>query len=95
MSACRYAFIIFRQTDDYTHYAYGMRIHKLLILTGIDRVYLFILMNSYADAVRVGVAGATGYTGQELLRLLARIRGVRLAAAMGSPGRRAAARARR
>jgi N-acetyl-gamma-glutamyl-phosphate reductase len=34
----------------------------------------------------VGVAGATGYTGVELLRLLARHPGVRIAAAMGSPG---------
>ena len=43
-------------------------------------------MNSYAIAVRVGVAGATGYTGVELLRLLGRHPGVRIAAAMGSPG---------
>src|SRR4051812_39028869 len=43
-------------------------------------------MNSYATAVRVGVAGATGYTGVELLRLLARHPGVRLSAAMGAPG---------
>ncbi len=43
-------------------------------------------MNSYTDAVRVGVAGATGYTGVELLRLLGRHPGVRIAAAMGSPG---------
>jgi N-acetyl-gamma-glutamyl-phosphate reductase len=43
-------------------------------------------MNSYAVAVRVGVAGATGYTGVELLRLLGRHPGVRIAAAMGSPG---------
>src|SRR3982751_104533 len=43
-------------------------------------------MNSYATTVRVGVAGATGYTGVELLRLLARHPAVRLAAAMGSPG---------
>src|SRR4051812_4947475 len=43
-------------------------------------------MNSYAVTVRVGVAGATGYTGVELLRLLARHPGVRLAAAMGAPG---------
>jgi N-acetyl-gamma-glutamyl-phosphate reductase len=32
------------------------------------------------------VAGATGYTGVELLRLLGRHPGVRIAAAMGSPG---------
>ena len=43
-------------------------------------------MNSYAATVRVGVAGATGYTGVELLRLLARHPGVRLSAAMGAPG---------
>jgi N-acetyl-gamma-glutamyl-phosphate reductase len=43
-------------------------------------------MNSYTDTVRVGVAGATGYTGVELLRLLGRHPGVRIAAAMGSPG---------
>src|SRR6476469_9032379 len=43
-------------------------------------------MNSYADAVRVGVAGATGYTGVELLRLLARHPAVRVSAAMGAPG---------
>lgn len=43
-------------------------------------------MNSYTNPVRVGVAGATGYTGVELLRLLARHPGVRIAAAMGSPG---------
>jgi N-acetyl-gamma-glutamyl-phosphate reductase len=43
-------------------------------------------MNSYAAAIRVGVAGATGYTGVELLRLLGRHPGVRIAAAMGSPG---------
>src|SRR5258708_32308785 len=43
-------------------------------------------MNSYAEMVRVGVVGATGYTGVELLRLLGRHPGVRIAAAMGSPG---------
>ena len=43
-------------------------------------------MNTYAATVRVGVAGATGYTGVELLRLLSRHPGVRLAAAMGAPG---------
>jgi len=43
-------------------------------------------MNSYSQAVRVGVAGATGYTGVELLRFLARHPRVQLAAAMGSPG---------
>ena len=43
-------------------------------------------MNSYTETVRVGVAGATGYAGVELLRLLGRHPGVRIAAAMGSPG---------
>jgi N-acetyl-gamma-glutamyl-phosphate reductase len=36
--------------------------------------------------VRVGVAGATGYSGVELLRLLARHPHARIAAAMGAPG---------
>jgi len=43
-------------------------------------------MNTYAEPIRVGVAGATGYTGVELLRLLARHPGARLSAAMGGPG---------
>jgi N-acetyl-gamma-glutamyl-phosphate reductase len=43
-------------------------------------------MNSYSDTVRVGVAGATGYSGVELLRLLARHPHARIAAAMGAPG---------
>jgi N-acetyl-gamma-glutamyl-phosphate reductase len=46
-------------------------------------------MNSYTQGngdVRVGIAGATGYTGVELIRLLARHPRARLAAAMGSPG---------
>ena len=43
-------------------------------------------MNSYADVVRVGIAGATGYTGVELIRLLARHPKAHLSAAMGSPG---------
>jgi N-acetyl-gamma-glutamyl-phosphate reductase len=43
-------------------------------------------MNSYTDTVRVGVAGATGYSGVELLRLLARHPHARIAAAMGAPG---------
>jgi N-acetyl-gamma-glutamyl-phosphate reductase len=43
-------------------------------------------MNNYAAGVRVGVAGATGYTGVELIRLLARHPGVQIAAAMGAPG---------
>jgi N-acetyl-gamma-glutamyl-phosphate reductase len=43
-------------------------------------------MNTYASPVRVGVAGATGYSGVELLRLLARHPHARIAAAMGAPG---------
>ena len=43
-------------------------------------------MNTYTDDVRVGIAGATGYTGVELIRLLARHPRARLSAAMGSPG---------
>src|SRR3954463_4996019 len=43
-------------------------------------------MNSYAQTVRVGVAGATGYTGVELIKLLSRHPGVRVSAAMGAPG---------
>jgi N-acetyl-gamma-glutamyl-phosphate reductase len=43
-------------------------------------------MNSYASPVRVGVAGATGYSGVELMRLLARHPHARIAAAMGAPG---------
>ena len=42
-------------------------------------------MNSYAS-VRVGVAGATGYAGVELVRRLARHPSVHLEAAMGSAG---------
>jgi N-acetyl-gamma-glutamyl-phosphate reductase len=42
-------------------------------------------MNTYAH-VRVGVAGATGYSGVELLRRLARHPAVELKAAMGSMG---------
>ncbi len=41
-------------------------------------------MNTYPPPVRVGVAGATGYAGQELVGLLARHPGVRLEAAMSS-----------
>ena len=41
-------------------------------------------MNSYSSPVRVGVAGATGYAGQELVALLARHPHVRLQAAMSS-----------
>ncbi len=41
---------------------------------------------SGSSPVRVAIAGATGYAGQELLRLLARHPGVRLTAAMSSGG---------
>lgn len=41
-------------------------------------------MNTYSSPVRVGIAGATGYAGQELVALLARHPGVSLAAAMSS-----------
>src|SRR5512145_2713904 len=41
-------------------------------------------MNIYSPPVRVGIAGATGYAGQELVALLARHPHVRLAAAMSS-----------
>src|SRR5436189_6179273 len=43
-------------------------------------------MNSYSQQVRVGVAGATGYSGVELLRLLARHPAAEVVAAMGAPG---------
>jgi len=42
-------------------------------------------MNSYSR-VRVGVVGATGYSGVELLRLLSRHPAAELVAAMGAPG---------
>jgi N-acetyl-gamma-glutamyl-phosphate reductase len=41
-------------------------------------------MNTYSSPVRVGVAGATGYAGQELVALLARHPHARLEAAMSS-----------
>lgn len=41
-------------------------------------------MNTYSPAVRVAIAGATGYAGQELVSILARHPGVRLEAAMSS-----------
>jgi N-acetyl-gamma-glutamyl-phosphate reductase len=47
-------------------------------------------MNTYSSPVRVGVAGATGYAGQELIALLARHPGVRLEAAMSSSAESAA-----
>ena len=49
-----------------------------------------LLMNTYTDTVRVGVVGATGYAGQELVALLARHPGVRLQAAMSSSAESAA-----
>jgi N-acetyl-gamma-glutamyl-phosphate reductase len=47
-------------------------------------------MNTYSSPVRVAVAGATGYAGQELVGLLARHPGVRLQAAMSSSAESAA-----
>jgi N-acetyl-gamma-glutamyl-phosphate reductase len=41
-------------------------------------------MNTYSSPIRVGVAGATGYAGQELIGLLARHPQVHLEAAMSS-----------
>jgi N-acetyl-gamma-glutamyl-phosphate reductase len=41
-------------------------------------------MNMYSSPIRVGIAGATGYAGQELVGLLARHPQVRLEAAMSS-----------
>jgi N-acetyl-gamma-glutamyl-phosphate reductase len=41
-------------------------------------------MNTYSSPVKVAIAGATGYAGQELVALLARHPQVRLAAAMSS-----------
>jgi N-acetyl-gamma-glutamyl-phosphate reductase len=41
-------------------------------------------MNSYSSPVKVGIAGATGFAGQELVSLLARPPGARLLAAMSS-----------
>lgn len=41
-------------------------------------------MDTYSQPVRVGIVGATGYAGQELIGLLARHPGVRLTAAMSS-----------
>jgi N-acetyl-gamma-glutamyl-phosphate reductase len=49
-------------------------------------------MNTYSSPVRVGIAGATGYAGQELVTLLARHPEVRLNIAMSS-SRDSAARA--
>jgi N-acetyl-gamma-glutamyl-phosphate reductase len=47
-------------------------------------------MNNYPTPVRVGIAGATGYAGQELVALLARHPGARLEAAMSSSAESAA-----
>jgi N-acetyl-gamma-glutamyl-phosphate reductase len=47
-------------------------------------------MNSYSSPIRVAVAGATGYAGQELVSLLARHPNVRLDAAMSSSAASAA-----
>jgi N-acetyl-gamma-glutamyl-phosphate reductase len=47
-------------------------------------------MNMYSSPVRVGIAGATGYAGQELVGLLARHPQVRLEAAMSSSAESAA-----
>jgi N-acetyl-gamma-glutamyl-phosphate reductase len=47
-------------------------------------------MNKYPAPVRVGIAGATGYAGQELVALLARHPGARLEAAMSSSAESAA-----
>jgi len=41
-------------------------------------------MNSYSSHVKVGVAGATGYAGQELVALLARHPNIKVEAAMSS-----------
>jgi N-acetyl-gamma-glutamyl-phosphate reductase len=41
-------------------------------------------MNSYSTPIRVGIAGATGYAGQELVALLARHPHVKLTTAMSS-----------
>lgn len=41
-------------------------------------------MNTYSSVIRVGIAGATGYAGQELVALLARHPNVRIEAAMSS-----------
>jgi N-acetyl-gamma-glutamyl-phosphate reductase len=47
-------------------------------------------VNTYSQNVRVGIAGATGYAGQELLTLLARHPGVRIETAMSSSAESAA-----
>jgi N-acetyl-gamma-glutamyl-phosphate reductase len=47
-------------------------------------------LDTYSQPVRVGIAGATGYAGQELIGLLARHPGVRLTTAMSSSAESAA-----
>ena len=47
-------------------------------------------MNNYPTPVRVGIVGATGYAGQELVALVARHPGIRLEAAMSSSAESAA-----
>src|SRR5262245_15471765 len=73
-----------------------MVIHRFLLIIRTARVFLFFSMHTLtapgtptraaapAASARVAVAGATGYTGQELLRLLARHPGVSIDAAMSS-----------
>jgi N-acetyl-gamma-glutamyl-phosphate reductase len=50
----------------------------------MDYVYLVSAMHSYSSTIRVGVAGATGYAGQELLALLSRHPNVNIVAGMSS-----------
>ena len=50
----------------------------------MDSVYLVLSMHSYPTQIRVGVAGATGYAGQELLALLSRHPNVDIVAGMSS-----------
>ena len=65
-----------------------MHIHVYIFVDdeGCLTYSVLVPMNIYSDTVRVGVAGATGYSGVELLRLLARHPHARIAAAMGAPG---------
>src|SRR2546429_5788327 len=52
---------------------------RVVAVTGVQTCALPI-------SVRVGVAGATGYSGVELLRLLSRHPAAEIVAAMGAPG---------
>src|SRR6185436_7874523 len=52
--------------------------------TNSIHVYIVRRVNTYSSPIRVGIAGATGYAGQELVALLARHPGVALNAAMSS-----------